>query len=411
MTFLQKVRAQFPPGLLPLWLAGFISTCGDEISWIAFLWLLYDLTGSKLATGLIWSLQFLPVILFGLFAGVLVDRLNRRRVMMVADLARAFLVAIIPLLLVSGHLKGLHLGIIAFAISGFTTAFMPARDAFVPELVEKENLTQANALIQGSHNLAFLVGAGLAAAALPLVKLPGLFYMDALSYLASFVFIWRIRKSHEAREAAKAVTSEAELPPFHSMREGLAFAIRDGRIRALLLLTAVNNLFIMGPAIVGFPIYVRDHLGRGPEGLASMDGAFAAGMIVGSIFLHRWGRRLPKGRVILSAIIFDGLSFIPLMWTSELWTSMVVIFIHALGVPLIIVPRTTLIQEIVAPRMQGRIFSMINLAVFGLTALSAALTGIALEWIPIGQLYAIIGVLAALVGLAGWTLRDLRRAK
>jgi hypothetical protein len=90
---------------------------------------------------------------------------------------------------------------------------------------------------------------------------------------------------------------------------------------------------------------------------------------------------------------------------------MVVIFIHALAVPFIIVPRTTLIQEIVASRMQGRVFSMINLAVFGLTALSAALTGIALEWIPIGQLYAIIGVLAALVGLASWTLRDLRRAR
>ncbi len=235
--------------------------------------------------------------------------------------------------------------------------------------------------------------------------------MDALSYLASLVCIWRIKKSQDARQLMPSATLETELPPPHSLREGLAFALRDGRIRGLLFLTAVNNLFIMGPAIVGFPIYVRDHLGRGPEGLASMDAAFAAGMIVGSFVLHRWGKRLPKGRVILSAIVFDGLTFIPLLWTNELWASMLLIFIHALGVPFIIVPRTTMIQEIVAPRMQGRVFSMLNLAVFGLTALSAALTGIAMEWVSIAELYAIIGTLAACVGLAGWTLRDLRCAR
>jgi predicted MFS family arabinose efflux permease len=173
----------------------------------------------------------------------------------------------------------------------------------------------------------------------------------------------------------------------------------------------VDNLFIMGPVIVGFPVYVRDYLRRGPEGLAGMDACFAAGMILGSIFLHRWGKQLPKGRVILTAIIFDGLSFIPLMWTASLWTSMAVIFIHSLGIPFILVPRTTLIQEIVAPRMQGRVFSMINLAVFGLTALSAALTGLILEWIPVAELYGIIGLLAALVGLMGWTIRDLRAAR
>jgi MFS family permease len=410
MTFIEKIRTQFPPGLFPLWLAGFISTCGDEMSWIAFLWVLYELTGSKAMTGVIWSVQFLPVILFGLFAGVLVDRFNRRRVMMVADFARALLIAVIPVLLTSGHLRAIHLGIVAFAISAFSTAFMPARDALVSELVESEKLTQANALIQGSHNLAFLVGAGLAAAALPLLKVPGLFYLDALSFLVSLLCIWRIKKSQDARQFAPPATSETELTPLRSLREGLAFASRDGRIRGLLFITAIDNLFIMGPAIVGFPIYVRDHLHRGPEGLASMDTAFAAGMIVGSFILHRWGKQWPKGRVILSAIVFDGFTFVPLMWTSDLWQSMGLIFIHAIGVPFIVVPRTTMIQEIVAPRMQGRIFSMINLAVFGLTALSALLTGLATEWISIGELYAIIGVLAGLVGLVGWLVRDLRRA-
>jgi DHA3 family macrolide efflux protein-like MFS transporter len=406
MTLVEKVRAQFPPGLFPLWLAGFISAIGDEIHWVALLWLIYDLTGSKVATGLVGSAQFLPAVMFGLFAGVLVDRLERRRVMMVADIARALLVTIIPLLLISGYLRGIHLGIIAFMMSTFTVAFMPARDALVPELVPKEGLSQANALIQGSLNLAFLIGAGIAAAVLPLVKIPGLFYMDAVSFLASFVCIWWIKKAR-VRQGEASVPSSS-ISTLSAVREGLSHAYRDSRIRGLLLITAIDNLFIMGPAIVGVPVYVKDHLRLGPQGLASIDAAFAIGVVIGTVILHRWGRQWPKGRVILSAIVFDGLTFIPLLWTPTLWATVLVVFIHSLGIPFITVPRTTLIQEIVAPRMQGRIFSMINLAVYGLTALSALLTGLALEWIPVTELYAIIGLIAALIGLTGWTIRDLR---
>ncbi len=405
----RKVRALFPPGLFPLWLAGFISATGNAIHWIALLWLIYDLTGSRMATGLVGSAQFLPAVIFGLFAGVLVDRFDRRRVMMVADVARALLVAAIPLLLAAGYLSGLGLGLLAFTIAVFTTAFMPARDALVPELVEKEKLTQANAVVQSSLYLAYLVGAILAAGALPLVRLEGLFYIDALSYLASFVCIWWIKKARDRRRVPSS-DLKTRVSPFRSLSEGLALAARDGRIRALLAITAIDNLFIMGPAIVGMPIYVRDYLHHGPIGLAAVNTAFAAGMIVGSLVLHRWGKQIPKGRTILVAIILDGLTYVPFMWISTLGGAMVAIFIHALVIPFIIIPRTTLVQEIVSPGMQGRIFSMINLAVIGLTALSSALTGIAAEWIPVPQIYAIIGASAALVGLGGWTQRDFRQA-
>jgi DHA3 family macrolide efflux protein-like MFS transporter len=339
-----------------------------------------------------------------------VDRFDRRHVMMVADVARAFLVAAIPLLLAAGYLSGLGLGLLAFTIAVFTTAFMPARDALVPELVGKEKLTQANAVVQSSLYLAYLVGAIAAAAALPLVKVEGLFYIDALSYLVSFVCIWWIKKARDRWHAPRP-DLETRVSPFRSLSEALALAVRDGRIRGLLVITAIDNFFIMGPAIVGMPIYVRDYLHHGPIGLAAVNSAFAAGMIVGSIILHRWGRRFAKGRTILVAIVFDGLTYIPFMWISTLGAAMVAIFIHALVIPFIIIPRTTLVQEIVSPGMQGRMFSMINLAVIGLTALSSALTGIVAEWIPVPQIYAIIGASAALVGLGGWTQRDFRQAE
>ncbi len=410
MSLTEKVKNIFPGRLFPLWLSGFISSGGDSIHWIALLWLIYDLTGSRAATGLLGSAQFLPAIFFGLFAGVLVDRFDRRKLMMLADLIRAGLVLGIPLLLAAGYLSGIHLGLFAFAIAIFTTISRPARDALVPELVPKNKLTQANSLVQSSMSLSWLIGPLVAAAALPVLRVEGLFYIDALTYLASFTCLLFIKKT---RDSAQAVSPDVETRPsaFRDLQDGLKFAMNDGRLRGLLLITAVDNIFIMGPSIVGLPIYVRDYLHHGPGGMAIIEVAFASGVIIGSIFIHRYGKRLPKGRTILVAMIIDGLTYIPLMWTTKLWTTFIVIFIHSLFIPFIVIPRTTLIQETVEPRMQGRIFSMINLAVVGLTALSTTLTGIIAEWISMPKIYAIFGALAALVGLWGWTFRDFRRAK
>lgn len=410
MSLTEKAKNIFPGRLFPLWLSGFISSGGDSIHWIALLWLIYDLTGSRVATGFLGSAQFLPAIFFGLFAGVLVDRFDRRKLMMFADFMRACLVLVIPLLLAAGYLSGIHLGLFAFAIAIFTTIFRPARDALVPELVPKNKLTQANSLMQSSMSLSWLIGPIVAAAALPVLHVEGLFYIDALTYLASFTCLLFIKK---ASDKAQALSPDANIRPsaWGDLRDGLKFAMNDGRLRGLLLITAVDNTFIMGPSIVGLPIYVRDYLHHGPGGMAAIEAAFASGVVIGSIFLHRYGSRLPKGRTILIAMIIDGITYIPLMWTTTLWTTFIVIFIHSLFIPFIVIPRTTLIQEIVEPRMQGRIFSMINLAVVGLTALSTTLTGIVAEWISMPRIYAIFGGLAALVGLWGWAFRDFRRAK
>ena len=365
------------------------------------MWLIYELTGSATATGLVGMSQYLPAVLLGPLAGALVDKLDRKRVMIAADGVRAILVAAIPVLYLSGNMSGILLGVLAFSIALFTTLFMPARDAIVPQLVQPNDLTRAGSMLQASYGFAYFVGPMIAAALLPLIKIPGLFFADAMTYAASLLCLLYLRPRPQIREVDRASS-------FQLLKDGLRYAQSRGLIRGLLWLTAVDNLFIMGPALVGTPLYVRLHLGLGASAYAATQGAFAAGMIVGSFLVHRFGSKLPRGRTLLWILIWDGISFAPFMFLDSLLPVLILWFVHSIGIPFILVPRTTLIQTEVPQEYQGRMFSLVHLTVVGLSAISCALTGIAAELVPIHVLFAIIGVSAALERAAGWLIKELR---
>jgi MFS transporter, DHA3 family, macrolide efflux protein len=395
------MRKLIPSGLWPLWTAGFVSTIGDSMHQVALMWLVYELTGSSTVTGLVGMSQYLPAVLVGLFAGAFVDRMNRKYVMIAADAARIVLVALIPILYLSGLMTGLILGLIAFSIAIFTTAFSPARDAITPQIVQPSELTQAGSVLQASYGFAYFIGPVLAAAFLPWIKLTGLFFADSASYLLSLgCLIWiKPRPISQPQEQSSS---------WKLLKEGLNYAKTNGLIRGLLLVTAVDNLFIMGPALVGAPLYVRHHLHLGAGAYAAVEGAFALGMITGSFLFHRIGSRLPRGKTLLCALMFDGITFAPFYFTTTLFPTLIVWFVHSIGIPFILVPRTTLIQTQVPQQLQGRVFSMINLTVVGLSSFSCALTGLLAETMPIGILYVVIGISATIVGAVGWLFRDLR---
>ncbi len=192
------------------------------------------------------------------------------------------------------------------------------------------------------------------------------------------------------------------------VREGLSFARRTPLIYGLLWVTAVDNLFIMGLAIVGGPIYVRLHLGLGADAYAILQSCFALGILTGSLLMHRYGKKLPRGKTLLWALVFDGLSFIPFYFTTTLWTTALGWFVHSIGIPFILIPRTSLVQSDVPQQLQGRVFSLVQLTVVGLTAVSSGLAGIALERISPAQLYLVMGLSAGVVGALGFLNRDLR---
>lgn len=402
------------PDLARLWLGEVVSQAGDALYQIALLWLVLELTGSSGLTGLVAMSGYLPTLLFGLLAGALADRVDRRRVLLAANLGRAVLALAIPVLAGLHALNAPVLGAITFLMAVFTAHFNPTRDAFVPDLVDEGELRPANTLIQSGWQFAMLGGPALAGLLIPLTGELHLFTADGLGYLLS---AWLILGMSKGRAVIQPGTSlglgafRAELRhALAGVREGLAFARRDRRIWAILVVTAADNFFIMGPAIVGTPLFVRQVLGGDSGDYALLLTAFAAGMLTGSLLLNLLGRHVRDSRLLLWGIVLDGITFLPLLWVTSFWGAWWTIAVHSLMIPLIIIPRPTLVQRLVPRALHGRVFSMISVAVTGLSAVSVGLTGLAAEWVPVPVIFGAIAILATLCGLAGWLIREFREA-
>ncbi|MCL4305900.1 MFS transporter [bacterium] len=390
-----------PRGIRPLWAAANVSLIGDSLHDVAILWLIYDLTGSSTATGLLGIARYLPSILLGVFAGAWVDRAPRKSVLLWTDAVRVALVGCLAVLTATEWINVPSLYTLAFAIAVCTIFFNPARDAIVTQLVPREQIVRATSVLQSSLGIAYFLGPLAAALCLPIIGLSGLFAVDSLTYAVSFLFILALKPS-------QSVSPVQESTAWSMVREGLNFARKNPFIYGLLWVTAVDNFFIMGLAIVGTPIYVRLHLGLGADAYAILQSCFALGILVGSVLMHRFGHRLPRGRTLLWAIVFDGFSFTVFFFTNELWTTALGWFIHSIGIPFILISRTSLVQSEVPSALQGRVFSLVQLTVVGLSAISSGMVGVMLEAVSPAALFLIMGIAAGLVGALGFLNRDLR---
>ncbi len=395
------------PGAPPiafLWIAQFFSQFGDSIFQLAFIWLILDLTGSKSLTGLAATISYLPPLVLGIGAGLLVDRWNRRLLMIGADAARAALLALAALIYVAGGLTPPILIAIAFGVATAAVLFSPARDAMLPELVPSEELNRANAFVQLSQQGAFFAGPMVAGWLIKRFGVASAFPTGAVFFGGSLVALLFLRGAGTRHRAGREQVGLAQ-----DFRSGIAAIASNRTLVLLLTLTALDNLFIMGPAIVGTAVMVRDTLHADASAYAMVEATYGVSMIVGSLTLGRLGARVGYGRLLLIGIALDGVTYIPLLWCRSLPFLIAVSFVHALAIPMILIPRTTIVQSMIPPELRGRVFALVNVVVLGTTAVSSGLAGLALDRVTAPALFGWIGCLAGATGLVGFASRRLRR--
>ncbi len=326
-----------------LWFGQVVSQTGDGVFQIGLLWLMLEMTGRKSLAGLAAAALFLPTLLLGLPGGVLADRLSRRRLMIAMDGCRAVLVLAIPVGWWLGWLSPLYLGAVTFAAASCAAVFNPAKDAMIPSLVTAEKLPHANALIQTSWQIAILLGPAVAGIVLSVTGIINLFSLDAVTYLVSLVAIVAIGSRGRRGPAVAGAGGESGLT---QLKAGLRYVVTNPLVRMLVVVTAIDNLMLMGPAIVGPPILVRDVLAlNDPRAYAWIQAALAGGMLVGAPFMATFGRRLALGKTVLWGVVLDGLTYCPMFFVESLTGAIVVVFLHSFFIPLITVARTTLIQR------------------------------------------------------------------
>jgi MFS family permease len=383
-------RPHWRRALVLLWMGQVISHLGDSLFLVGIVWLVLDLTGSKSLTGWLVAVNFAPALLLGLFAGAFVDRHDRRRVMITADVVRFLAIAAIPALMVTHRLNAPVLGLLLLALATGTTFFNPAIKAILPEISPPSRLTAAVTIFQLSEQVAFIGGPLLGKPATKLFGLVHLFTVDSVTFLFSAICLLMLPRL--GRRQSHAAATQA-LPPmtFGTILGETAVVIRavwaSPVLRTLLLLTALDNLFIMGPAYIATPVLVKETLHLGPDGYMSAMIFFFLGLALGTVATWLLARRAPKGRLILIGIVIDGLTFIPLYFCK------------------------TLAQVQAVPgRLHGRLFALVNVTVFGMTGISAGLTGLIIERLPPATLFLMVGLLGAIPGLLGFRVRSLRVA-
>lgn len=285
-----------------LWLGQSISLIGTQIGTLALpLVAVYSLHADASELGVLSALRYLPFLVFALPLGPLIDRGDRRRLMLIADWTRAALIALVPLLDASGGLRMWCLFAVAFAVGVFQVVFDTSYLAFVPQLVSWEHLTRANRNLQASQSAADLGGPGLGGLVVAAVGAASALIFDALSFVSSAVTLSLMR----AKDVARARSAQA--PPagrpiarwWGEMRSGISTVVHHPELRALALETATFNIFEQG-VLTLYLLYAVRELGFSPALLGATLAATGVGSLAGSVLSGPAARRFGLGRTIMA---------------------------------------------------------------------------------------------------------------
>ncbi|HEY7319242.1 MAG TPA: MFS transporter [Candidatus Binatia bacterium] len=341
-----QVLAQRDFGLF--WLSLLFSAVGSQISTIAVAWQVYEISNSPFQLGLTGLFRALPVIVFSLPGGVVADRMDRRRLLIVTQALAALLALILGVLTSTGQVQVWHIYAITF-LSGAVGIFdAPARTALIPLLVSSEQLASAYALNITWRQIATLAGPFLGGIVISAFGLSTSYYIDALSFLSVIICLAFMR-------ARPAPTVEKRESPIQSVRGGFNFIRENSVILALMSMDTCVNFF--GAYRSMMPAFARDILGTGPAGLGALLGVPALGALVGSGVIMAVGNPKQKGKLILWVTWLYTVGLICFALSRSFVLSLVIVFflglVDAIGETL----RDTLVQLITPDSMRGRVKS------------------------------------------------------
>ncbi len=345
-----------------------ISLIGTWMTRIATAWLVYRLTGSAWLLGIVGFAGQIPTFLLAPFAGVWVDRLDRRHVLVVTQtLAMAQSLALAALTL--SHRINMAEILWLSVFQGLINAFdMPGRQAFMVQMIEdRQDLGNAIALNSSMVNMARLVGPSLAGLVIAGFGEGYCFLIDGISYVAVIVSLLMMR-------LPKFIVKPTIVPLIGQLKEGWAYVSRFPPVRTILLLFAVVSLMGM-PFTVLMPIFAVKVLHGGPHTLGFLMGAVGTGALVAAISLAMRKSVLGLGRVIaISAAIF-GTALIAFGMSRMLWLSLLLMLITGYGMMMGMAASNTIIQTIVPEDKRGRVMSYYTMAFVGMAPFGSLLAG------------------------------------
>ncbi|WP_437729979.1 MFS transporter [Sorangium sp. So ce1335] len=389
------------------WVSEAISVLGDQFYLLALPWLTLELTGSPSTLGNVLMAAAIPRAALMPIGGVVVDRWSPEAVLLVSNAARGVIVAALTALVVTDQTQVWHLFVLGAAFGAADALAYPAFASITPRLVTEDRLPAANAAIQGTAQMAGMIGPALAGVVVAVVGNAGAFAIDALSFAVSVAILWRLGQLLVSDSAARpAPVAEQPSEPPKAIRDVVRAVLTDPVLRTVLAIIAAINLGVLGPIAVGLPALVRGELGAGSTMLGVIMGTFAAGALAGMLTAALSPRPRRPGPVTRWATggLAAGMALLGAATMSPRFVALVFVTVFGAGAALgyLNVQGLSWLQARVPRAMLGRVMSILALSANGLGPISYAASGFAAE-------HTIAGLFlggGAIVGLAWVFARD-----
>ncbi|MFI5208221.1 MAG: MFS transporter, partial [Gemmatimonadales bacterium] len=351
-----------------------LSLIGTWMQTLAQGWLVLELTNSAFWVGLVAFLGSLPIVLFTLPAGVYVDRSHKRRIITICQSLMLVQALVLTALTALRRIEAWEVAVLAVLLGCFQAIEIPARQSFFVELVDRENLTNAIALNSSAFNASRIIGPAIAGVLVARVGMAWCFGLNALSYVAVLIGLARMRLPAFAPPAMQGNDIER-------FKEGIRFVRSERRVFALVLSIALLSLFGF-PYLVLLPVFARDQLHVGAEGLGVMSASVGIGAVASALWLAAVAMRTGRGRIV--AIAGPSFGIAVALFALSRSFPLALLMLAATGFAMVLnnAAINTLIQHLVSDDLRGRVMSVWTFVFVGFS--------------PIGALW--VGWLAGLIG-------------
>ncbi len=335
---------------------------------IAMSWMVYRLTNSAFLLGIVGFLGQIPAFIFAPFAGVIADRHNRQRILIVTQILSMLQALILSILVLTNCIKVWEIILLSIFMGLVNSFDMPVRHAFTVEMIEKrEDLGNAIALNSSMVNVARLIGPSLAGILIAVLGEGICFLLNAGSYIAVIVSLLAMKIT---RREIKASYPRV----LHGLREGFSYAFNSVPIRSILILLGLVSLTGM-PYQVLMPIFAKDIFHGGPKALGFLMAMSGAGALMGAIYLAGRKSVIGLARVITVTAGLFGLGVIIFSLSRTLWFSMLIMCLAGFAMMVQMAASNTVLQTIVEEDKRGRIMSLYIMSFMGMAPFGSLLAG------------------------------------
>ena len=381
-----------------LWLGALASSVGQWMQQVALGWLAIVMTNSPGFVGIVSFAAGLPFLVVAPFGGALIDRVDRRRLMLTCQVLAFLLATVLAVDVMSGLVQSWHLPIAAFLNGSLLALLIPTQQSLVPALVPRENLTNAVGLMSAGQNMTRVVGPSVAGIVIGTIGVGATFLAQAAAIAVSFILVLGIVLPPRAPRAAGG----------RGIFDGIRLVASRPDLRTLFLLAAIPTLFVF-PYIGFLNVFARDILHIGAGGLGLLMAVSGCGAVVGSLLVASGTRSEGTGRLLLGMTVLYGLPIVGVALSRTLWITLPLLFCAGLLGAAFMSGNNALVQHRVTDDVRGRVMGAYMLT-WGLMPLGALPMGMVAD--RIGTSFAVAGgavissLLAGILGLTSAAVRD-----